>query len=991
MALADENWLIRESDLPPDPDVRGTLFCVGNGVSCTRGTLPEEGLGAFRGHYISGLYTFAGYGLIYLLGAPDWLPARVRTARGEPLEIERSDRILDLRAGVLRREATLRLGDNRFELVEERFASLARPELLAQRIAVRRLNGCGVAELVMGLDGDVRNHRAKYYKVGELPNVDAHGVRLSEVVTRAAADDWLHVALRSPQADRDAAVVARVTQAAGPAGAAATTVADGRAQRTFALPADSAVCVFEKLCVWAADVDGRDGRDLTIAAARDSLAELDFECARRESATAWEAFWRHADVRIEGDPRTERAVRYALWSTRIAAPVNAGAGSLGAKNLSGDWYRGGVFWDMEIFQLPMLSAVAPELVRNHLLYRARRLGAARRLAAQDGHAGARFPFTSYETGIEDPPMLHGAAGMHQLHVNLAVAWGVLHDHALTHDRAGLLEYGLEMLVENARFWASRAVRDAQGRYHWKHLRGPDELHGRIDDNAYTNVMAAWVLEQTDALIARLAGEEPAAVAHILARCRATEHDRVRWREIAAHVYVPRLADSEVMAQFEGFEAYPEPDERLTADQGEGRDRTHKQADTLLLFQNLPDRFTRAELEQAYRAYAPLCHQTSSLSLCTHAILAARLGYERDARRYFDATVGVDLEDTLGNTAHGIHGAGQGGIWLAVVHGFGGLRVLPDELAIEPALPAAWRALDYTVLFRRQPLTVRVEPEQVTVRNTGRQAVTVRICGESTSLAPGAACRRLHRHTWRPAELQAVIFDLDGVLVSTDRFHYLAWKALADELGLAFDEQVNHRLRGVSREGSLKVIYEHNRRPLPDAAAFAAQCAAKNERYAGYVAGMTPDDVLAGGRELLLALRAAGLRVGIASASRNTPQVLARTGLDRLVDAVADGNCISQAKPDPQVFYVAAQRLRCLPWACVGVEDAAAGLESIQRAGMTAVAVGEAVRRAPAALWVPDVTALDLARLREVFARAENPVDPYHERNIAKMRHELATG
>jgi len=218
------------------------------------------------------------------------------------------------------------------------------------------------------------------------------------------------------------------------------------------------------------------------------------------------------------------------------------------------------------------------------------------------------------------------------------------------------------------------------------------------------------------------------------------------------------------------------------------------------------------------------------------------------------------------------------------------------------------------------------------------------------------------------ELRGVIFDLDGVLVTTDAFHFRAWKELADELGLEFDEEVNHRLRGVSRQQSLRNIYDHNRRPLPDGEAFAEQCARKNARYVELVRTMTPADLLPGSLGLLDALRAEGVRCAVASASRNTPLVLALTGLGRYFDAVADGNDVSKSKPDPEGFLLAAERLGLAPDDCLGVEDAASGVEAIHSAGMAAVGVGPQAVGADATF--ASVADLTVGVLRDVFGRKE---------------------
>ena len=208
------------------------------------------------------------------------------------------------------------------------------------------------------------------------------------------------------------------------------------------------------------------------------------------------------------------------------------------------------------------------------------------------------------------------------------------------------------------------------------------------------------------------------------------------------------------------------------------------------------------------------------------------------------------------------------------------------------------------------------------------------------------------------QLRGVIFDLDGVLVSTDRLHFAAWKKLADHLALPFNETVNHQLRGVSREESLRAIYRAANRPEPAPAILAAQCAEKNAAFVTLIRQMTPADLLPGAAALLRDLRKAGILIGIASASRNCPAVLERTGLAALIDASADGNDVTHSKPDPAVFLLASLRLGLAPSDCLGVEDAATGIEAIRRAGMRAIGIGPAA--GPAAHHtVPAIAAVSL--------------------------------
>ena len=188
--------------------------------------------------------------------------------------------------------------------------------------------------------------------------------------------------------------------------------------------------------------------------------------------------------------------------------------------------------------------------------------------------------------------------------------------------------------------------------------------------------------------------------------------------------------------------------------------------------------------------------------------------------------------------------------------------------------------------------------------------------------------------------KGIIFDLDGVICSTDRYHYLAWKTVADRLGIYFDETINHRLRGVSRMESLEIILERCDRTLSQEEKLAL-ATEKNDIYRGLLSGMTPADLSREVKDTLDALRGKGLRLGIGSSSKNTRYILDRIGLGSFFDAVSDGNNITHSKPDPEVFLKAAEYLGLAPADCLVVEDAVSGLQAAAAAGMDSAAVGDA--------------------------------------------------
>jgi beta-phosphoglucomutase len=205
-------------------------------------------------------------------------------------------------------------------------------------------------------------------------------------------------------------------------------------------------------------------------------------------------------------------------------------------------------------------------------------------------------------------------------------------------------------------------------------------------------------------------------------------------------------------------------------------------------------------------------------------------------------------------------------------------------------------------------------------------------------------------------MKAVIFDLDGVVVSTDEYHYRAWKQMADDEGIPFDRMVNQRLRGVSRMESLNIVLEKAERPYsdPEKAALAER---KNKYYRSLLGNLTPGDILPGVMEVLESLKSRGIKVAVGSSSKNTPYILEKIDLSTYFDAVADGNGITKSKPDPEVFLLAAKLLGSPPSDCAVVEDAYAGIEAAKAGGMKAVGVGYA-RRDPAC----DYACADLAHL-----------------------------
>jgi alpha,alpha-trehalose phosphorylase len=312
---------------------------------------------------------------------------------------------------------------------------------------------------------------------------------------------------------------------------------------------------------------------------------------------------------------------------------------------------------------------------------------------------------------------------------------------------------------------------------------------------------------------------------------------------------------------------------------------------------------------------------------------------------------VDLENRHDNTDHGSHLAAMAGSWLALVWGFAGLRTHAGRPAFRPILPEGLDGYSARIQWRGSIVNVRVDRTRAEYRLVSGPPVEIEHEGERLLLTPEAAALR----PWGlGAPLEAVIFDLDGVLTDTAKAHYRAWKRLADEIGVPFDEAANEQLKGVGRLESLDLILGLGGLDLPLATKLEL-AERKNGYYLTEIAHLGPNDLLPGAREALEAARRLGLKTALASASRNAPQILDRLGIAGLFDAIAEPRADRRGKPAPDLFLAAADLLGVAPARCLALEDSVAGVAAIKAAGMTAIGVGDPTVLAEAERVIPDLT------------------------------------
>ena len=445
-----------------------------------------------------------------------------------------------------------------------------------------------------------------------------------------------------------------------------------------------------------------------------------FESHFADSARNWAAFWRKADVRVPGHGQVEQALRFGSYHLRLPAPTDPTV-SIGARTLSGRAYEGHIFWDVEIFMFPFFLHIEPDIARNLLLYRYHTLDGARRKARQFGHAGACFAWESTLTGDEVTPRkiwlkstgkeIPIFTGIQQIHVTAGIAYAVWRYWEATADQAFLEGPGAELLFETARFWKSRAVFE-QGQYHIREVVGPDEYHHSVNDNAYTNWMVRFNLERA-AWLAQALGRE-------------TEEAK-QWNEVARLLYLPSPNQQGVIEQFEGFfgledysledtARFQAPISRLFDWDRVNRLKLIKQADVLMLFLLFPDEFADDIVAANYRYYEPLTDHGSSLSPAVHAAIAARLGWQEEAERYWKQSLWLDLSNVMNNSMLGVHAAAMAGSWAALVFGFLGVHFDDRGVHAGPSaaasLPDAWNSVTLKLRYRghEYPMTIRRNKE-----------------------------------------------------------------------------------------------------------------------------------------------------------------------------------------------------------------------------------------------------------------------------------------
>jgi trehalose/maltose hydrolase-like predicted phosphorylase/beta-phosphoglucomutase-like phosphatase (HAD superfamily) len=958
--IGRELRLVYEGFEPSEEGLREVLTSTGNGYFCLRGSAEWEDAGDvhYAGTYAHGVYnresTIVGGHPVPnedLVNLPRCLSLKLCIEGEDPVRLANVELMsyrhsYDVRHALVMRELRFRDRAGReTSLTSRRFVSMGRMHMAALEWELTAENWSGRVEVVSLLDGRVVNAGVARYQWLWGRHLDPQGPRTygSDVIA-------LKVRTRQSRIEIAEAARTRVYRGAEEVEVERTThqmedyiqqILEFEVQRGAPVGVEKMVALYTS-------------RDRAIsepmANAGKSVERYPrFAEAFQGHVHTWDELWEVCDIQLPHDHRVQFLLRLHIshllqTCSRLTPHHDAG---VPARGLNGEAYRGHVFWD-ELYVYPFLTFRLPEITRGLLMYRYRRIGAARASAERAGFRGAMYPWQSGSDGEEETQLIHinplsgrweRDLSHNQRHVNAAIFYNVWQYFQITHDVDFLRDHGAEIMLEIARFWSSIAhFNPERDRWEIHGVMGPDEFHerypnateGGLRNNAYTNVMVAWICETAHKLLDLL----PSSRREVLrVRTGLKDEEIERWHEMSRKMFVPFHRDG-VISQFEGYEELEELDwdgyrsrypniqrlDRILRAEGDSPDRysLSKQADALMLFflfsadelRRLFGRLGYDYSEEIARRtidyYEGRTSHGSTLSFVTHAAVLSSIDPERSWQRFLVA-LESDIGDIQGGTTQeGIHLGVMAGTLDLIQRAFLGAEVHGDALHFNPMITDRLDGLRLVMQFRRTPISVSINGDELTVEalSDGYSGPPVLVgvggsvrelrSGDSATFAIGTAAGSRGGHgRSRAAEVafSGAIFDIDGVLV--DSPHERAWRETLRRLMETrwsdvrstsswapdrFTSKVYQEIvAGKPRAGGARAVLEYF--GLPDADE-------RVEEYAEHKQQMVVGLIEAGeflafpdALRLLLALRSAGIRIAAASSSKNTGLLLSKVRVD----------------------------------------------------------------------------------------------------------------
>ncbi len=736
-------WKVMEDRLEMG-DIRfsESLMSLGNGYMGLRGNFEEDYSGdTHRGTYLGGVWfpdkTRVGW---WKNGYPRYFGKVINAVNliglhikvnGQTIDLAkmpvlRFARALDMRRGVLAREAAVQCKEGAVHLRFERFVSMRDTHCLALSCAVRPEFQADI-DIVPYLDGRVRNEDSNYDETFWQQMDSGAGREIAHVTARTKENPF-----GTPRFTVSAAFACETDMALE-----MSEHQEGYAAQHWR----AAVKKGEEaaLCKLVSVYTDRDmpAEDVPMAAQRHAaeIKRLGYRKALSQHEQAWWEKWSACDVTIQGDDEAQQGIRFNLFHLLSTYTGDDARLNIGPKGFTGEKYGGATYWDTEAFCFPVYMAVSGEqTAKQLLLYRHGQLKEAYENARQQGLPGALYPMVTF-TGIE----CHNEweITFMELHRNAAIAHAIFNYTAYTGDFSYIKNEGLEVLLGIARFWAGRVhFSDRQQRYMIHGVTGPNEYENNVNNNWYTNRMAAWCLTFC-AQAVHLAGDQRQKEMGV------TEEEIERFRDIAERMYYAVDEQRGIFVQHDTFldkelrpaDSLPKEDRPLNQHWSWDRILRScfiKQADVLQGLYMLNHLYDKDTKRRNFEFYEPMTVHESSLSPCVHAVLAAELGMEDKAVEMYRRTARLDLDNVNNDTGDGLHITSMSGGWLSIAQGFAGMRTA-EGLSFSPMVPEGWTQYSFRFLYRGRAVLIAVQKDRVILSLESGDPLGLTVWGKDITL------------------------------------------------------------------------------------------------------------------------------------------------------------------------------------------------------------------------------------------------------------------
>lgn len=741
-------WIIEENEfLKESLGKHETLMTLGNGYLGLRAALEENYEDQCRGFYIAGTYNKAGLNEVTELPNTADLTAFEIRLNGEKFNLNNGTiqdyrLYLDMEKAELIREVLWESPRNeRFKLTFKRFVSLSNLHLLSSKIIIQSLDTekC-IVEIKTGIDGRQNNSGVQHFYEIEKRVYEDKYMQFIQRTTESEIDIYLNTFVRVNKNVEKAFGIERRKLS----------------QEIKTEISKNEILELEKISLIYTSLDKEFlNTDIEIKNySLEKIKELEnksYDDLFMESVKRWEEFWKKSEIKIESKNDFDNlAVNFSLYHLFIMTPSHDNRFNIGAKGLTGEGYKGHVFWDTEIFLLPFFLYTNPKVAKQLLEYRYNNLNEAKKKAEKKGFRGALFPWESALDGKEETPefaamnIKTGKANRvwsaeKEIHISADIPYTVVEYFNVTNDREFMDTKGIEILFECSKFWVSKAEYDeTKDKYVIKDVIGPDEYTEHIDNNTYTNYMARYTVMKAVQYLDELKLINKSLYDELNKKLK-IEAEYDSFEKFAEKIYIPLPGEDGIIPQDDTFLSKKIIDIKKYLNsnlkQSILRDYTRdevvdmqvlKQSDLVMLFYLMKDEFSKEIIEKNWHYYEAKTIHDSSLSMAIHAIVALDFENSEKAYRCFQKACLIDLGPNVHSSDDGIHAAALGAVWLSVIKGFGGVKERNGELYINPKLPDEWENLEFPLRFRNKDLLVNITKEKIKINsiNDGKLEIYV---------------------------------------------------------------------------------------------------------------------------------------------------------------------------------------------------------------------------------------------------------------------------